>query len=128
GAPVAAAPAEGGVPVAAAPAGAPGVAVPAKATAGTGQTKASRAGAGTGQPVVVPAADSLETRVAHQMPGPPALRVTSWSARPTGEDLLSIFGTVQNVGSRVTAAITVEVTLFDSEGTKIGTEEGVVSS
>jgi hypothetical protein len=80
------------------------------------------------QPIVVPPSDSLETRVAHQMPGPPALRITSWSARPTGEDQLSIFGAVQNVGTRVTAAVDVTVTLFDSEGTRIESAEAVVSS
>ena len=76
----------------------------------------------------MPAADSLETRVAHQMPGPPALRIASWSARPTGDDQLSIFGEVVNVGSRVTAAINVAVTLIDSEGRAIGSAEALVSS
>ena len=80
------------------------------------------------QPIVVPSADSLETRVAHQMPGPPALRVASWSARPTGEDQLSIFGSVVNRGNRVTAAINVAVTLFDSEGERVGSTEALVSS
>jgi alanine-alpha-ketoisovalerate/valine-pyruvate aminotransferase len=77
---------------------------------------------------VVPSSDSVETRVAHQMPGPPALRITSWSARPTGDDQLSIFGTVQNVGGRVAAAVDIAVTLFDSEGERIGSAEAVVSS
>ena len=62
------------------------------------------------------------------MPGPPTLRITSWSARPTGEDQLSIFGAVQNVGTRVAAAVDVTITLFDSEGTRIGSAEAVVSS
>jgi hypothetical protein len=62
------------------------------------------------------------------MPGAPALRVTSWSARPTGDDQLSIFGTVENVGGRVTAAVEVAVTLFDSEGANVGSGEAAISS
>lgn len=80
------------------------------------------------EPVVVPAADSIESRLARQMPGAPALQIMSWSARPTGEDQLSIFGTVQNVGSLVTAAITIGVKLIDSEGAAIGTREGAVTA
>ena len=121
-----------GAPGATAPAAAPG----AEANAGSAAAQpasppaAARAAAPRQltQPAVVPPSDSLETRVAHQMPGPPALRVTSWSARPTGEDQLSIFGAVQNVGGRVAAAVDVAVTLFDSEGTLIETAEAVVSS
>jgi hypothetical protein len=80
------------------------------------------------QPIVVPPSDSLETRIAHQMPGPPILRITSWSARPTGEDQVSIFGVVQNVGSRVAAAVDIAVTLFDSEGTRLGSAEAAVTT
>jgi hypothetical protein len=84
--------------------------------------------AAAAEPVVVPAADSLETRIARQMPGPPAVKITSWSARPTGEDQLSVFGAVQNVGSLVAAAITVGVKLIDSEGAQAGATEAAVSA
>jgi hypothetical protein len=128
-------------PVSAAAAGAPAAAAPVaapEAQATTGSTPAQPASEPAAarvavprqltKPMVVPSSDSLETRVAHQMPGPPALRITSWSARPTGEDQLSIFGSVQNVGSRVTAAVDVAVTLFDSEGTRIDSAAAVVST
>jgi hypothetical protein len=81
-----------------------------------------------GAPVVVPAADTLETRVAQQMPGPPAVKITSWSVRPTGEDQISLFGTVENVGRLVAAAITVDVKLIDSEGAQVGATEAAVST
>ena len=121
-----------GAPAAAAPAAAP----EAQATTGSAPAQPASEPAAARvavprqltKPMVVPSSDSLETRVAHQMPGPPALRVTSWSARPTGEDQLSIFGVVQNVGGRVTAAVDVGVTLFDSEGTRIESAEAVVST
>jgi hypothetical protein len=98
----------------------------AGAAGATAQGGAS--GPQSGQPIVVPAEDSLETRVAHQMPGPVALRVVHWSARPTGEDQLSIFGTVQNVGGRVTAGVDITVTLIDSEGRRIGASNASVTS
>jgi hypothetical protein len=120
-APAAEAASQAAVSAAAAPANAPAAAAAARA-AGTA------APARITQPIVVPATDSLETRVAYQMPGPPALRLTSWSARPTGDDQLSIFGAVQNVGGRVAAAVEVTVTLFDSEGARIGSAQAAVSS
>jgi hypothetical protein len=104
---------------------------PAAAAGAAGAAVAVPAGAespAAAAPVVVPATDSLETRVARQMPGPPAVRITSWSARPTGEDQLSIFGTAQNVGSLVAAAITVGVKLIDSEGAQLGSTEAAVST
>jgi len=118
-------------------AGAPGD--QAGAEAGTATAEAGGAGAAaaapaagsqatSARPSVVPPADSLETRIAHQMPGSPAVRITNWSARPTGEDQISIFGSVMNVGSRVTAAIEVGVTLIDSEGRRIGSADAVVAS
>jgi hypothetical protein len=100
----------------------------ARASAPQRQVAPSRGVAVPKSPIVVPSTDGLETRVAHQMPGPPSLRVSSWSARPTGEDQLSIFGSVVNSGSRVTAAINVAVTLFDSEGARVGSTEALVSS
>ena len=133
----AAAPSGEAAPAAQAPgANAPAAAPGSPASEGSGAAQAASAPAAAPavkakpitKPVVVPSSDSLETRVAHQMPGPPTLRITSWSARPTGEDQLSIFGAVQNVGSRVAAAVDVTVTLFDSEGTRIGSAEAVVSS
>jgi hypothetical protein len=129
---VAAEDAQGAPP--AAPAAVPGSQAPASAAAQSADaTAAARPAAAPAparntQPVVVPASDSVETRVAHQMPGPSALRITSWSARPTGEDQLSIFGNVQNVGGRVAAAVVVTVTLFDSEGARIGSAEAAMSS
>jgi hypothetical protein len=102
---------------------------PANAAAQSAAAKAGTASpARITKPIVVPASDSIETRVAHQMPGPPALRITSWSARPTGDDQLSIFGSVQNVGGRVAAAVDVTVTLFDSEGARLGSAGAAVSS
>jgi hypothetical protein len=102
----------------------------AAAVAGAASDGAAAGGAAAAHSpeMVVPTADSLETRVAHQMPGPPSLRVTHWSARPTGEDQISIFGEVQNVGARVTAGVDVGVTLIDSEGRRIGSTEAVISS
>ena len=121
--------AETGAPEATAPAAAPGApASPGSAAAQPASAPAAApavAAKPITQPIAVPSSDALETRVAHQMPGPPMLRITSWSARPTGEDQLSIFGTVQNVGSRVTAAVDVAVTLFDSEGTRIEVSRAV---
>jgi hypothetical protein len=102
------------------------VAVP-DTTGATGREAAGETPAAA-QPIVVPAADSLETRIARQMPGAPLLQITSWSARPTGENRLSIFGTVQNVGSLVAAAITINVKLIDSEGVQIGSADATLSS
>ncbi len=117
-------------------AGAPASTAPA--AAGAAETAAS-ALAAPSQPVaappaplskraIVPSTDSLETRVAYQMPSPPALRITSWSARPTGDEQLSIFGVALNTGARVTAAVDIAVALIDSEGRQIESAVAMVSS
>jgi hypothetical protein len=79
-------------------------------------------------PIVVPPSDELETRSARQLPGSPSLQVMSWSVRPTGEDDISILGYVQNVGNMAAASVTVGVTLFDSEGARLGSSEAALSS
>jgi len=100
----------------------------AGAPADGGAAGAGAAAPATGEPTVVPASDGLETRIARQMPGAPSLQVVSWSARPTGEDQLSILGYVQNVGKLVSAAVAVTVTLFDTEGVEIAASEAALSS
>jgi hypothetical protein len=100
----------------------------APAVAGAGVAPAAAESAAVAQPIVVPAADSLETRIARQMPGAPMIQIMNWSARPTGVDRLSIFGSLQNVGSLVAAAITVTVKLIDSEGVPLGSADATLSS
>ena len=102
-----------------------GTAPLASAAAGA---EAEASAAGAGEPIVVPAADQLETRVGYQLPGTPSLRIMNWSARPTGENELSILGYVQNVGNLVSVAVSVTVTLFDSEGAQVGSSEAALSS
>jgi hypothetical protein len=100
----------------------------APATAPSAAGAATPAGGAPSEPVVVPASDSLETRVARQVPGPPSLQVMNWSVRPTEEDELSVLGYVQNVGNLVTARVALTVTLYDSEGTQVASVPAALSS